>query len=78
MDYTMPRKAKHKGPRAKLRKAPGEWTTGDEPMTLAQESYYHTLCTEAGVKPKKDLTKAQASIEIDLLQQRTGRKRKMH
>ena len=25
-----------------------EWTTGEEPMTGAQESYLHTLAREAG------------------------------
>ena len=29
-------------------KDPAEWTTGDEPMTGAQESYLNTLAAEAG------------------------------
>ena len=29
-------------------KDPAEWTTGDEPMTAAQESYLGTLAREAG------------------------------
>ena len=29
-------------------KDPDDWTTGEEPMTGAQESYLHTLATEAG------------------------------
>ena len=29
-------------------KDPAEWTTGDEPMTGAQESYVHTLARKAG------------------------------
>lgn len=62
----------------RLRRDPGDWITGDEPMTRAQQSYYSTLCTEAGVRPKKRLTKAEASKEIDRLQQITGRKSKFH
>jgi len=29
-------------------KDPAEWTTGDEPMTGAQDSYVHTLARKAG------------------------------
>jgi hypothetical protein len=29
-------------------KDPAEWTTGDEPMTAAQESYLATLAREVG------------------------------
>ena len=29
-------------------KDPATWTTGDEPMTGAQESYVHTLARQAG------------------------------
>lgn len=54
-------------------KDPDEWTTGDEPMTGAQESYLHTLATEAGEQVEPDLTKAEASRRIDELQDRTGR-----
>jgi hypothetical protein len=54
-------------------KDPEEWTTGDEPMTGAQESYLHTLASEAGEKPPEELTKAEASEKIDELQQKTGR-----
>ena len=54
-------------------KDPAEWTTGDEPMTGAQESYLHTLATEAGESVKPDLTKAEASEKIDELQEKTGR-----
>jgi hypothetical protein len=52
---------------------PDEWTTGDEPMTGAQESYLHTLATEAGEEVEPDLSKAQASKRIDELQDKTGR-----
>ncbi len=54
-------------------KDPQEWTTGDEPMTGAQDSYLHTLAREAGENPPEDLTKAEASEKIDQLQHKTGR-----
>ena len=54
-------------------KNPDDWTTGDEPMTGAQESYLHTLATEAGEEVEPDLTKAEASKKIDELQEKTGR-----
>jgi hypothetical protein len=50
-----------------------EWVTGDEPMTGPQQSYLQTLAREAGEEPKSELTKAQASEEIERLQQVTGR-----
>jgi Protein of unknown function (DUF3072) len=54
-------------------KDPDDWTTGDEPMTGAQESYLNTLATEAGEAVEPDLTKAEASKRIDELQDKTGR-----
>ena len=54
-------------------KDPDDWTTGEEPMTGAQESYLHTLAGEAGEEVEPDLTKAEASKKIDELQQKTGR-----
>jgi len=54
-------------------KDPAEWTTGDEPMTGAQESYLHTLAREAGEPVQDDLTKAEASEKIEELQEQTGR-----
>jgi hypothetical protein len=54
-------------------KDPEDWTTGDEPMTGAQESYLHTLASEAGEEVEGDLTKAEASKRIDDLQDKTGR-----
>lgn len=54
-------------------KDPEDWTTGDEPMTGAQESYLHTLASEAGEQLEPDLTKAEASKRIDELQDKTGR-----
>ena len=54
-------------------KDPAEWTTGDEPMTGAQRSYLKTLCTEAKEEFDENLTKAEASVRIEELQQKTGR-----
>jgi hypothetical protein len=54
-------------------KDPDHWTTGEEPMTGAQESYLHTLATEAGEEVTEDLTKAEASKKIDELRHKTGR-----
>src|SRR5262245_50544467 len=54
-------------------KEPEEWTTGDEPMTGAQESYLNTLSREAGENAPEELTKAEASKEIEELQEQTGR-----
>ena len=54
-------------------KDPEEWTTGDEPMTGAQASYLQTLAREAGEEFQDDLTKAEASVRIEELQQATGR-----
>jgi hypothetical protein len=54
-------------------KNPDQWVTGDEPLTGAQRSYLDTLAREAGEEIPADLTKAQASEEIDRLQKKTGR-----
>ena len=59
-------------PNAPMR-APEDWKTGDEPMTAPQRSYLHTLAEEAGEEVDDDLTKAEASIKIDELQDVTGR-----
>jgi hypothetical protein len=55
------------------RKDPQDWTTGDEPMTAAQESYLQTLAQETGAEVPPDLTKAKASELIDQLQDRSTR-----
>lgn len=54
---------------------PTEWKTGDEPITASQRSYLGTLATEAGEKIEDldALTKAQAALLIEELQQKTGR-----
>ena len=54
-------------------KDPSEWVTGDEEMTAPQRSYLDTLAREAGEELPADLTKAQASEQIERLQAKTGR-----
>lgn len=54
-------------------KDPDNWTTGDEPMTGAQQSYLTTLAEEAGEEINTELTKAEASKKIEELQEKTGR-----
>lgn len=54
-------------------KDPGDWTTGEEPMTGAQRSYLHTLAEEAHEQVPEELTKAEASRMIDELRERTGK-----
>ena len=46
-------------------KNPDDWITGDEEMTGAQESYLQTLAEEDHENVEPDLTKAEASKEID-------------
>jgi len=53
-------------------KDPAEWTTGDEPMTGAQDSYVHTLARKAGEEVPDEMTKAEASMKIDELREKTG------
>jgi hypothetical protein len=54
-------------------KDPADWVTGDEPATGAQKSYLSTLAREAGEAVPEDITKADASVKIDELQEETGR-----
>ena len=56
-------------------KDPENWATGDEKMTGAQASYLKTLSEEADQPDAYDpeLTKAEASLKIDELQNETGR-----
>ena len=54
-------------------KDPENWTTGDEKMTGAQASYLKTLSEEAKEEFDENLSKAEASIRIDELQEKTGR-----
>jgi hypothetical protein len=54
-------------------KDPKDWKSGDDPVTPAQQSYLETLAEQAGeeVKPE-DMTKAEASEEIDRLRKEAG------
>ena len=54
-------------------KDPDDWTTGEEHMTGAMESYLNTLATESGYVVEEVLTKAEASKKIDELRHKTGR-----
>ena len=54
-------------------KDPDAWVTGDEPMTGAQRSYLDTLAREAGETLDPNMSKAEASENIDRLQSKTGR-----
>lgn len=54
-------------------KDPHDWTTGGETMTGAQASYLKTLSEEAGIEFDDKLTKAEASMKIDELKNKTGR-----
>ena len=53
-------------------KDPTEWTTGKEPMTGAQDSYVHTLARKAGEEVPDEMTRAEASMKIDELLEKTG------
>lgn len=54
-------------------KDPSTWVTGGEPATGAQKSYIDTLARDAGEEIPADITKAEASEQIERLQQKTGR-----
>jgi hypothetical protein len=60
-------------PHSNMEKDPATWVTGDEAMTGAQKSYLATLSEEAKVDFDESLTKAQASVRIEELQEMTGR-----
>ncbi|MFC3689869.1 DUF3072 domain-containing protein [Aquipuribacter hungaricus] len=50
-----------------------QWATGDEPATGPQMSYLTTLAREAGRDIPEGITKGDASLLIDELQQASGR-----
>ncbi len=50
-----------------------QWATGGEPATGPQLSYLTTLAREAGREVPENLSKADASVLIDELQQKSGR-----
>lgn len=62
-------------PTGNAEKDPHDWTTGGEPMTGAQASYLKTLSEEAHEEFDDGLNKADASMKIDELQEKTGRGR---
>jgi len=70
---TMKQNKNNQQARGNAIKDPKDWITGDEPMTEAQGSYLSTLAGEAHEKPPADMTKAEASEEIENLQHKTGR-----
>jgi hypothetical protein len=55
-------------------KDPKDWKSGDDPATPSQLSYIETLATQAGEEPpnEEDLTKAEASVQIDRLREEAG------
>lgn len=73
--YTPPQEAETLGgpERSTTEKDPHDWVTGDEPATGAQKSYIDTLARQAGEEVSADLTKAEASEQIERLQEKTGR-----
>jgi hypothetical protein len=62
-------------PQSNTEKDPADWVTGSEPMTGAQASYMKTL-SEIADEPEafdESLSKAEASIHMDELKEKTGR-----
>jgi Protein of unknown function (DUF3072) len=55
-----------------LQKDPGDWVSGDDPMTPAQKSYLDTLAKQAGEQLPADLSKAEASQHIERLKSHLG------
>ena len=54
-------------------KDPQQWKSGDDPATPSQQSYLETLAEQAGEEvSNEDLTKAEASEEIDRLRKEAG------
>lgn len=49
------------------KKDPQSWVSKDEPMTGAQASYLKALCEQQGEKFYENLSKAQASAQINTL-----------
>jgi hypothetical protein len=54
-------------------KDPKDWKSGDDPATPSQQSYLETLAEQANEEPPdEELTKAEASEEIDRLRTEAG------
>ncbi|WP_081629341.1 DUF3072 domain-containing protein [Methylopila sp. M107] len=63
-------------PDGNAEKDPGDWVSGDDPMTGAQASYLKTLSEETGIAAyRDDLSKAEASVLIDELKTSRDRSR---
>jgi len=61
-------------PGSNTQKHPDNWVSGNDPMTGAQASYLTTLSEEAGIEPPpEDLSKADASKQIDELKAKLDR-----
>jgi len=56
-----------------LEKDPSEWVTGGDPITSAQKSYLDTLARQAGEEIPADITKGEASEQIERLRKETGK-----
>jgi hypothetical protein len=56
-----------------LEKDPSEWVTGGDPITAAQKSYLDTLARQAGEEIPADITKGEASEQIERLRKETGK-----
>ena len=56
-----------------LEKDPSEWVTGGDPITEAQKSYLDTLARQANEEIPADITKGEASEQIERLREKTGK-----
>jgi hypothetical protein len=56
-----------------LQKDPSDWVTGGDPITDAQKSYLDTLARQAGEEIPADITKGEASEQIERLREKTGK-----
>lgn len=56
-----------------LIKDPSTWVSGDDPATASQKSYLDTLAKQAGEELPADISKAEASEQIDRLRRETGK-----
>jgi hypothetical protein len=56
-----------------LEKDPSDWVTGGDPITDAQKSYLDTLARQAGEEIPADITKGEASEQIERLRKETGK-----
>jgi hypothetical protein len=56
-----------------LQKDPSDWVTGGDPITDAQKSYLDTLARQAGEEIPADITKGEASEQIERLRKETGK-----